>query len=56
MVRSIACDFRRLTDYLLGGGYGLSAFDGHVIFLDQCTERLNSVGHKTVVAFLEYGM
>lgn len=38
-----------------GGGYGLSAFDGHVIFLAQCAERLASKGHKTVVAFLEYG-
>ncbi|KAK5044463.1 hypothetical protein LTR84_010744 [Exophiala bonariae] len=42
--------------YFHGGGYGLPAFDGHVIFLSQCAEKLKSQGHNTRVALLEYGL
>lgn len=39
-----------------GGGYGLPAFDGHILFLGQCLARCASAkGRKNVaVAFLEY--
>lgn len=40
----------------VGGGFGLSCFDGHVIFLYECAERLTAAGKDTVVAFLEYGI
>jgi len=37
-----------------GGGFGLSAFTGHVTFLAQCQENLLAKGKKVVVAILEH--
>lgn len=41
---------------IVGGGYGVGPFDGHVLFLTQCLDRVADAGHGAVVAFLEYGM
>jgi len=41
---------------VLGGGYAISAFDGHVIFLVQSAEKLRAQGQNVVIAFLEYGV
>ena len=45
----------KLNTWILGGGYGIGAFDGHAIFLAQCAERLAATGQDAVIAFLEYG-
>jgi hypothetical protein len=37
-----------------GGGFALPAFEGHLIFLNQCVEHMFSAGQNTIVAFLEY--
>jgi len=42
--------------YFHGGGYGLSAFEGHVMFLAECQKRLREQGRNVVIAMLEYGL
>ncbi|OCK78706.1 alpha/beta-hydrolase [Lepidopterella palustris CBS 459.81] len=47
---------KKVIFYIHGGGYGLSAFDGHVIFLAQCQEKLAAKGDGVVIAMLEYSL
>jgi hypothetical protein len=39
----------------LGGGYAISASDGHPAFIMQCLKRLAETGQDVVATVLEYG-
>ncbi|KAK5044475.1 hypothetical protein LTR84_010756 [Exophiala bonariae] len=42
--------------YFHGGGFGLSAFEGHIKFLIQSQEMLAAQASTVLIAFLEYGL